>query len=495
MPRTIAFRLYIDWDFNGVYTDESAYLVQASGSLDLGRPDDFMAGGRGNVDTCELLLRNADGRFSALNTSGPLYSYIQSGKAYHAPMYLEVSIDGGSNYYRVFTGVAKIPQESGLTLREGPVVKIVCRSNDELLLQRRQSTPLADFQGWYQSGANEAEIIDDLLADAGVTSRSIDPGTVAISFAWQDDDSLLEDIWQLAAACGGRFYTDPDGVARYENAAHWLSHTSSSETITRDDYDRPLEVTYDDTDLYNVVTVESGTRYISSWDLLWEPDDPIVVGSGETKNVTARLQQPMYFTYGPEWEAVSAGGANISASVTVSATYYAQRVEFTITNSNAYMAAYMRKFKLYGYPVLGGPTHEESRNSASHGTNGAFFTNRGTRTRSVRANSYVQQRAQAAMLSLFLLHQSEYPRLTYLVRGCAGKPARRLGDRVTIDDTSVMSTARDVFITSISWRLTPNGFSQDIIAIDAAQLYPYQSSGYFKVGTDTLGASAKRVFY
>lgn len=98
-------------------------------------------------------------------------------------------------------------------------------------------------------------------------------------------------------------------------------------------------MTYDDTDLYNVVTVESMTRVASSWDVLWEPDEPVVVAPGETKKVTAWLQRPIYSTYGPEWEAVSAGGSNISVLVTLTATYYAQRVEFLITNSNAYMAA------------------------------------------------------------------------------------------------------------------------------------------------------------
>lgn len=81
------------------------------------------------------------------------------------------------------------------------------------------------------------------------------------------------------------------------------------------------------------------------------------------------------------------------------------------------------------------------------------------------------------------------------MRGVPGVPSRRLGDKVTINDSSVMSSSRDAFITSINWRMTSNGFSQDITAVDAAQLYPYQATGYFTVGTNTLGASAKRVFY
>ena len=496
MPRTIAYRLWIDWDFNGVYTNESAYLIQATGDLQFAPPAEYLAAGKGMVDACTLELRNSSGRFSPMNSAGPLYSAIQNGKAYHCPMYLEVSIDGGSNYYRVFTGVTKVPRESGLTVREGPTVTLECRSRDELLLQQRLSTPLATFQSWINGGYNEAQIISAVLTQAGITTgTAIDPGTVAIPAAWWDDESALEDLWALAASCGGRLYSDPDGTVRYENAANWLAHTSSSETISRADYDRPLEAVYSDDDLYNVITVEAAPRVVGALDLLWEPDDPVVVPPSSTVNVTARLQQPAYAINAPSYVAAAAGGENLSAYVSVSATYYAQRVEMAITNSNAYWAAYMRNFKISGRPVVGGPEHEETRNSASHGSNGAFFSTRGSRTRSIRNNPFVQQRSQAGMLALFLLHQSEYPRLQYVLRGVAGKPARRLGDRVTLSDSSVLGSNRDVFIVGISWRLTTNGFSQDITAVDAAQLYPYQSTGYFVVGTNTLGASSKRVFY
>ena len=495
MPRTIAYRLYVDWDFNGVYTDESAYLVQATGDLSLSPPADFLTSGRGIVDRCRLELRNASGRFSALNSSSPLYTYIQSGKAYHAPMYLEVSINGGSNYYRVFTGVAKIPQESGMTTREGPMVVIECRSRDELLLQLRQSTTLANFQAWHDGGYTEGQIINAMLTAAGITTgTSVDAGLIRMDWAWLDDESVLEELWALAAACGGRFYTDPDGTMRYENATHWLAHSSSLETLTKADYDAGLEIAYTDDDLYNVVTVEASSRVAAPEDVLWEAEEEVMIPPSGSKALVARLRQPAY-TAAVSYTAAAAGGENLASYISVSATYYAQRVEMTITNSNAYWAAYMRPLQVVGRPVQGGPTQEESRDSATHGSNGAFFTTRGGRTRSLRSNPYVQSRAQAGMLALFLLHQSEYPRLTYRLRGVLGNPARRLGDRVTINDTSVMSASRDAFLVGIRWRLTANGFQQDLEAIDAAQLYPYQSDGYFIIGTNVLSATSKRIFY
>jgi hypothetical protein len=60
-----------------------------------------------------MTLNNNDGRYSPLNTSSAIYSSIQNGKAYHAPCYLNVSINNGGSYTRIFTGVIKYPKPSG----------------------------------------------------------------------------------------------------------------------------------------------------------------------------------------------------------------------------------------------------------------------------------------------------------------------------------------------------------------------------------------------
>jgi hypothetical protein len=97
--------------------------------------------------------------------------------------------------------------------------------------------------------------------------------------------------------------------------------------------------------------------------------------------------------------------------------------------------------------------------------------------------------AQTGTLAHYLLQRSEAPRLTYKLKGCPGKSSRRCGDLVTINDTAIMSAARTAFITAINWRLTENGFRQDLECLDATSLYPYQSTGYFVLGTNKLGAS------
>jgi len=497
MPRAIAFRLYIAWD--GVnYIAETARLIQATGENRLTAPE-AIAGGRGIVDRCTLELSNEDGRYSPLNTSGALYANIQAGGAYHRPMYLEAAIDG-STYSRVFTGVIKLPQEATPTPTAAAVTRIECRSIDEKLLGRRMSSSAADLRANNAAGVREGAIIAQWLTAAG-TGGSIDAGVFSVPWAWLDDESVLEEIWQLASACGGRFYADPDGTLCYEDMTHWLKspHNTSQETLTRADF-AGLEPVYGDADLYSSVTVEASARDVGASDVLWEPDEQVVVPPNSSKSITARLTQAAYSIDAPFWKAATAGGNDITASVTVTVTANnVQRVELTVANAHTTEAAYMHPFSISGRALTGGPTQEETRTSAANGSNGAWWTARGTvRSKAIRGNAYVQTRAHAGALAQALLHRSEAPRLTYKLRGCPGKPTRRCGDRITINDAQIMSSAREAFITAISWRLNQNGFTQDIEATDAAGLFPYAASEYFVLGTNKIGASGTgtaRIFY
>ena len=490
MARLIQWQLFIKWNPAGSYVDESAHLLGAEGEMSFVPAEEaLLSSGRGVVDSCALTLRNGGGRFSPLNEAGPLYSYIQAGGAYRASVYLRVSIDGGATWARVFTGVAKIPQEVGPTWREGPTVRIECRSMDELALQKRGSTPLSTFQGYHDGAYNEAQIIDALLASAGVTSRQIDVGTITIPWAWLDDESVLEECWALAAACGGRVYADPDGVTRYENFYHWTTapHTTSQETLSfaAGGY-QTLTPVYADGDLYSTVTVEHSSRQVGTADKLWTPDDPVSVPPLGSKKIVARLRQPAYTIDAPVVKATGAGGEDLTSSVSVACIYYAQRVEITLSNSHVTKTAFIANLRLTGRPLVGGPTQEVTRSTTDDGGNGAWWSGRGERTKSLRGNAYIQSEAQADMVARFLLHRLERPRLTFKLGGCLGKPARRLGDKITINDGGVMTSARDAFITSIKWQLNDSGFVQDIEAIDAAQMHPYGS--YFVLGTNKLGA-------
>lgn len=515
--RLIQWDLRIDWNMDGTYTDESAYLIAANGSMRLANPEDSITAGRGIVDSASVTLDNASGRFSPLNTASALTADIAGGGAYHVPMYLRVSVDGVPNYSRVFSGVLKIPAQIGATSKQHPTVTFDCRSWDEVILQQRVSTLQSVFVAIADGGYTEEEIIAQWLTDAGMTdgveftsqahagTATLDPGLWTIPWAWLDDESPITDIWQLAAACGGRFYADPDGVFRYENAAHWLysPHTVSQATLTKDNF-VTLSPWYDDGELYKAVEVEVSPRELLDASVIWKSEAVETIPANSTRTIVARMRQPAYGittpVQGTDWIAITSGGANISANITISfpaPTKYAQRVSLAITNSHATQAANLVVLQLQGQAVDGQRRGSESKTSTDAFWVKGARTNWGRtgRTRSVTGNPYIQSTAQGAMLAEFLRDRMSLPRLTFKVSNVNGIPGRRLGDRLTLVDADVMTSSQDCFLTEINWTLGRNGFRQNYVGIDATSLYPYQTT-YFVLGTSVLHLTASaRVFY
>lgn len=505
MPRTITFDLRIDWGLDGSYSDESSRLIAANGTLRLAAPESSISSPRGTVDQCTLTLANHDGRFSPLNIGGALYSSLQLGGAYHAPMYLRVSIDDGANYSRVFTGVIKIPREGPPYPGVGATVEIDCRSRDEILLNKRISTAHATFVALHEAGATESDIIAQFLDDGGLSGSdyTLDPGLFVIPWAWLDDESPIEDIWTLAAACGGRFYCDPDGEFRYENMAHWLMspHDTSQETLTKASYGQMVGPTYDDRELYSGVTVVASPRDTLSTGTLWESDEIVVVPANTTRTIVAKMRQPAASIDSIEYAAVSGGGSNLDAFITINLTKFAQRVEIEIVNAHTTYAAELVNLTLVGSPVSGSPSVEETFESA-HAFWTSYTSARPGRVRLLRGNSYVQSQPQAAALAEFLRDRYQLPRLSWRLQNVPGDPFRRNGDRITVGNADAMTSNRDGFLTGINWRLSNKGFVQDLELIDAGSvsdgtgLYPYAE--YFILGTHELGASIHdiaRIFY
>ena len=493
--RVLAIRVWIDWDFNGVYTNETAYLLSADGDMRLAPFGAGLAGSSGIVSTATITLRNVNGRFSPLRTDGALYAYLQNGRGYHAPCYIEVSIDGGVTYSRVFTGVLKLPHENTLTPGDAATVTFDARSIEENYLQRRVSLTQAQFSALHDAGGTEADAIAAFLDAAGVPSgqRSIDAGLFVMPWSWLDDESAIEECWSLAASCGGRFYGDPDGRLVYANMARWQTaprSTTVQYTFSRDTL-LNFALRLDDTDLHNVVTVEAAPRTTGGLDVIWEPETPPVLSPGESKLVTARYNAPAYSVSGVSYRARDYAGNDRTSAVSVSATYYAQRTDLTITNSGTLQVT-VQPLRILGVPVVGGPEIEERRTSAANGTNAAYWSGRGERSLSIRGNAYVQSQAQAATLAQFLLDRCEYPRLIAYAK-TPGVPGLRLGDRVQITDPVTMSATFTGYVISVRWSYAVGVFDQDIEIIQSAQLYPHDGN-YFVIGTD-VASGTRRLFY
>jgi hypothetical protein len=481
--RVIAKRFRVAWDGTN-YIDESANLNDANGKAQFSAPGAAIMASSGMAAQMAVTLHNNSRRYSVLNTGSTIYSSIAGGGAYLRPCTFDIAIDGGA-WVRVFTGVIKEMAETVLAVDLSPVVKLTCNGRDELLLNRRLSSALL-------RQTDEASIIWDWLTSAGIPlgERAFDPGLMTINEAWLDDEPVTSDAWQLAAASGGRFYCNADGTFVYENAQHWLF---SPYTISQQTYAwhyRSCSLSYKDSDLYSDIMVEANIRSNGAAGELWTPEEAITVPAGQSRTVTAQFRYPAASVSGTTWSAVTAGGMNLGAAVSMSsANYYAQRAILTFSNSSAYQAV-LQGLVISGVPLVGGPRHEESAASAN-----SFWTNRARRSRRL-SNVYVQSQGQARMLAAMLKDWSELPRLFFKLENAVGNPARRLGDRITLNDSGA-GASQDAFITGIAWRYSAaSGFTQTLDCVAASNLYPYGvTPGYFVLGTDVAGTASKRIFY
>lgn len=484
----IACNLWMDTSMDGSFGDEFGQdLISAQGQMRIAAPGDTIASPKGIVSQASFTLTN-----NKQNLGLTDYQYYQMG------LYFEVSTTGpAGTYYRLFTGSIENPAEQGPTAKSVGQISFDARGRENEILQKRTSTNGATFKNFHDVGKTESEIMAQWLSDAGLSSGeySLDSGLFVIPWAWLDDESPLEDIWSLAAACGGWFYSDPSGILRYENMAHWIFNTSSVATYTPDNYQR-FSAKYDTGDLYQTVTVEVSTREIQAEDTVWTSSDIVIVPASGTKVVTAALQQPLYELSTIGYSAQTAGGKTMDSAITVTTVVKAQRVLLTFTNSDTSRAALITGLKITGKAVHGGPSEEVSKSSAN-----SYWTARQGRTRSIRRNNYVQSGAQADALATFLRDRHEIPRRIFTITGALGNPALRLGNLITVNSEPMLaSVSTQMFITAINWQYSRQGFLQTIECIEAAGIYPLFNAdpGYFRVGVNYLGVGVHpkgRLFY
>jgi len=492
----VSNQLLIDWDHDGTYTDESAYLMEARGSHRIAPPGQSITATNGQISQCTVLVDNSSKRFSSLNSGSAIYANIQSGKMYHVPVRINISITfGGTDYVRVFTGVARIPTEITLTTSQARTLAIDCRGVEEKYINRRHRTSQLYFAAKHDIDQTENYSIYDVLDSEGLSSPtdfSLDGGLHVMPWHWLDNESIIEALWQTASICGGRFYGRKDGVLVYENALHWLysPHTTSQATYSRDALSSTipfgsLELAWDETELAEEVIVtytprelaEAGTIYTS---------ETMVVPPGVTKVFYGAFDEPVYSITALSSTAGSPGGGDLSGSVTITPTYYAASVKLSIANA-ATVDAYVN------VTITGQPTSSIDSQQIVTTSADAFWNSKTGRSRSIAGNKFLQTRSMAESISNLLAERQETPSLLARMRGCPGNPNRTVGDRITISDTELDLSATDFYITAVTWRYSSRGYIQDIDAIRCSDIYPYVDD-YFIIGTSTLGGG-KRVFY
>lgn len=493
--RVISAKLFVKWTGSSVYIDESANVAEFSGQIRLNPLLTTILANRSIVDQVTITLHNKDKRYSSLLSSAGLYSAMSDGNYYQSPMYLQVSVDGGANYYTVFTGVVKYVTEATPTAKEVGKVTLDCRSYEETIMLTKLSTLASAFKAGYDGAYTERDILAAWLDAAGVpsTNYALDPGLFCIPFAWLHDESPIESAWDLASACGGRFYMrHSDGKLVYENSTS-LVGKSVVTSIDRSLFAN-LNVKYPDQNLYKTVSVTVYSNSIKPLDKVFELNKPLQVAGSATVTKDFDLDSPVLIFTALTYKASTTGGTDITSDVTITATQYAQRLSLSIANANS-NAAYIRLLAQTGYAV-----ETDSAESITTTSSNGFWSLVGERTREI-ANKWVQADAQAASLANMVLTATETPLVALEISDYLGNPQLKVGDIISVQDTKIQSSNDVFYVTAISSRFNNTGYFQNLECVQLQQLAPYYGispGGYFILGSSTLGssgASRGRLFF
>jgi hypothetical protein len=503
--RVVAGKIEVDWDGDGVFSDESANLISVKGSSSLMAPQQALSSGKGVVDRCTVQLHNRAFRYSTLNEGSPLAAWIGEGEMQTAPVRISVVIDGVT--HRLFTGVIRSMQEEAPTPSSGGMVTLDCRSRDDVLLQQKLSSSLADWLTASSIGRTEDWHLIELLEMAGLvdgtdfvspayaashapTRPTIDGGVFPLRYVWLDDASPLETVWQVAAACCGWFYADADGKMHYHNLAGLLDemlaqqYGSQTEIDITDENSARMGLSWKDNDLFSEVTVVVKPLTPAVSGEVWATEAPLVLEPGQSKTLYAKLSQPQVAALTLTWSARSANGDDITAAASVTRTDYAQRVKLVWSNSGS-RTAYVTA-ALTGQ-ILTGDAEIEVAETVDGAD--AFWTSRAPRTRRIANNAWVQSDVQAATVARYVLDRSKRPQLVASITNL-DRADVRVGRRCDVRYPGVMGEATEFagLVMSSSWSLQTSGFRQSVEVFDVTRLFAADRP-FFVLGTNRLGAS------
>lgn len=471
------------------WTNETAYLKSHNGELRINPPGDDLVPS-GETGKLTLILHNETARFSWQNATSPLYSYIggavgPTGKPVR--LWQGFMLSGVATYVCIFTGIIARWQPSTSEAE----VELECLDWGYRFLQDKRSSLITQ-------DVLPSTYIAAVAATVGITSTSIDTGLFRIPFCWMDDESITDEIWQVAQADGGIAYFDQLGKLRFENALHWTSSAHTTPVVVLDESSYRLsdpELNMDQ--IATKIIVEWSGRYIGAEKVLYALDAPKTIMPLETETWTARFDNSAAAIATPsnaspyhDYSAQTAGGADITNSLTLTLSEInAQQATVSVYNASSTQAARLVLLKIRGLPLVGGPTEQEE---ALAPIPPYSFE----RVRSVRGNVYVQTQIQGKALAATLALRGQCVRPVYKLSDVLGIPQLELGDCIEFQDVHAQGAGNTKLgvVIGLTWQgRSDEGFMQTISLLDTSSLSQY-GEDYFIIGVSMLGGY-KRAYY
>jgi|GEM_PF-3012274 len=468
------------------WVDESAHVLAVDGNMSLAEPGvGLTRTGAADVNTARVTLRNYDNRYSPWNTNSAIYASTCGGQLFMTPISVCVGFDaaGTPEMLHQFAGVIARPTEETIS----KTATWECKDRSWTFRSTKYATSVC-------TDITPDAYLGALCTQASIAAadRTFDEGSLSFPYAWMDEENIAAEMQDVAQADGGMLYFNKSGSLIYENINHWLSDTDCIDTAGTFDFTvsdfQELQPEFTHNEVYSGVIVEQNVRERGAIHTVYSRTDPIYIEPAGTQTIKCRLNKPILSLETPEEDTdyliMTGGGRKVSGSVSITSTSYAQQVDVTFTNSSSAYGMYITRFELRGEALWGGPVAESKEEST-----GGYIEEE--KLLELRGNSYIQRQAQADMLAKFLRDRTERPREIYHLSGVPGIPWLELTDRISITEADSGITAC-AHIFGLGWRFIGGAgalYEQDITAVNAANLFPYDSASYFVIGSCEMSGS------
>jgi hypothetical protein len=481
----------VAFKWNGTdWTDESTNFMSASGAQEFAPPSEAFQSSRQVIQQCQIILANKDLRYFIRNASSPIYAYISNGQLYQTPCRIQAMMDGAT-WHNVFVGYIKLPQYDYVR----NTVTFTVWDIGEILKQKFSTTMLVNYLEhdvvvYYLELAGLVDGTDFVSPDYAEanpgTDATIEYSTTPIPYSWLDDEAIWGELVDLAQSSGARVFVDRDGVVHYEKASLWaVGYAYTPEVIALMASFTPE---YDDKAFFDAIMVEYTERVPGpSNEELWKLTKPKVIQAGKTENIIARFKYPAIvvdsLVANDTYYLTTIDGQDVTGSVTMSMTAYAQQASLSINNTTG-AAIVLSQASITGQGIHGQPTeqHLKEIDTPVYG-----------RRLDIRGNPYLQTRLQAEGVAEFVNWWYEELKATYKVTNLPGDPTRQLGKRVEIawvDTVNHASLSEFTIIMRVDWQISINkaggiAYAQNLTCMEDT----FADGNYFVIGTSTLSGS------
>jgi len=508
--------LEVDWDDDGNFlnanSDISSDVLQLEWSR--GRDSASQLTGRATAGELEARLKNEDNLYNSFNSDSDLSGKILPGLAvrlqissvspafpYTFPLTFPEAEPAWRGYLDSISPSFLRSSGKQLTLRAtGPMARIAARETAEVAT----STSIA-------TGAAITLVIND--ADSSVPTN-IDTGETTMTRWWTATQGALDAIRDIEESEIGYVGESPDGEIVFESRQHRLNAphiTSQAEFSDASD----ATLTYGDieqidpiAEIYNVMNAEVQLYTVGSLAVLWTlaesgANSP-ALAAGVAKTFIARFPTAASATNARHvnaWTTTAAttdmlanaaadgSGTNLTSSIGISVSKYAESMKITLTNNSA-TDGYITKLQARGTPVTADDPltiiEEDSTSQASFGKRtfplqGPFIPD--------------EQDARDLMAFLLSIHKDPMRMMRIIWDGNKDSThktkARELdiSDRITVvaDNRSGLGIDEDFFIEYMKHSMDIEGQYQ--VAYECSEATAY--GGFWVLDVGRLGASTR----